>query len=477
MLRRQFEERAGRGKLTGKNQHKILVVDDERSMREFLEILLSKEGYQVLLAGSGEEACRMLDQEHFDLLITDIKMKDINGIDVLKRAKEISPDSIVIMISAFATAETAVEAMKEGAYDYIPKPFKVNEFKKIVRDALEAEKKVARRAEGASSIETHLGFLVGDSPQMKKVYDLIDRVAPTKSNVLISGESGTGKELVAKAIHRQSPRKDKPFVVINCAGIPENLIESELFGYKKGAFTGATTDKDGLFDVADGGTVFFDEIGELSPAIQVKLLRVIQERTFTAVGDTEEKSVDVRFISATNKDLESEVIKQKFREDLYFRLNVIHISMPPLRERIGDLPLLAQHFLEKFSREHGKDVRKISAYAMDILSQYSFPGNVRELENIIERSVALETSNIVLPESLTLSNFQRERIRQDRRQRDLTSRGISLDEVLADIEKDYILKSLEIAHGSRQRAADLLGISMRSFRYRLEKLGLQSLPD
>jgi len=228
---------------------------------------------------------------------------------------------------------------------------------------------------------------------------------------------------------------------------------------------------------ADGGTVFFDEIGELSPAIQVKLLRVIQERTFTAVGDTEEKSVDVRFISATNKDLESEVIKQKFREDLYFRLNVIHISMPPLRERIGDLPLLAQYFLEKFSREHGKDVRKISAYAMDILSQYSFPGNVRELENIIERSVALETSNIVLPESLTLSNFQRERIRQDRRQRDLTSRGISLDEVLADIEKDYILKSLEIAHGSRQRAADLLGISMRSFRYRLEKLGLQSLPD
>ncbi|MFH0786990.1 MAG: sigma-54 dependent transcriptional regulator, partial [Pseudomonadota bacterium] len=323
----------------------------------------------------------------------------------------------------------------------------------------------------------HFDCLVGDSPQMRKVYDLIDRVAPTKSNVFISGESGTGKELVAKAIHRQSLRKDKRFVVINCAGIPESLIESELFGYRKGAFTGATTDKEGLFDVADGGTVFFDEVGELTPAIQVKLLRVIQERTFTAVGGTEEKSVDVRFVSATNKNLEEEVLKQKFREDLFFRLNVIHIAMPPLRERVGDLPLLAQDFLEKFSRELGKEVKKISAYAMDILGQYSFPGNVRELENIIERSVALETSNIVLPESLTLSNLQRERIRDNRRQRDLTPKGVSLDEVLAEVEKDYILRSLELAHGSKQKAADLLGVSMRSFRYRLDKLGLHAGQD
>jgi two-component system response regulator PilR (NtrC family) len=454
------------------------VVDDERSMREFLEILLAKEGYQVSLAASGEEACHMLGNENFDLLITDIKMKDVDGIDVLKKAKAISPESIVIMISAFATAETAVEAMKEGAYDYIPKPFKVKEFKKIVKDALQSKKRITYgEAEGRSESRYHFGCLVGDSPQMRKVYDLIERVGPTKSNVLISGESGTGKELVAKAIHRQSLRKEKPFLVINCAGIPENLIESELFGYKKGAFTGATTDKEGLFEVADGGTVFFDEIGELSPAIQVKLLRVIQERTFTAVGGTEEKSVDVRFISATNKDLEGEVIKEKFREDLFFRLNVIHIAMPPLRERTGDLSVLAQHFLEEFSMELGKDVKKISAYAMDILSQYSFPGNVRELENIIERSVALETSNIVLPESLTLSNFQRERTRQDRRQRDLTSKGVNLDGVLAEIEKDYILKGLEMAHGSKQRAADLLGISMRSFRYRLDKLGLHTSHD
>lgn len=454
------------------------MVDDERSMREFLEILLSKEGYQVFLAGNGEEACEMLEERIFDLLITDIKMKDIDGIDVLKKAKTISPDAIVIIISAFATAETAVEAMKEGAYDYIPKPFKVKEFKKIVKEALQSKRPVSlEEAEDKTKNRYHFDCLVGDSPQMRKVYDLIDRVAPTKSNVFVSGESGTGKELIAKAIHRQSLRKDKPFVVINCGGIPESLIESELFGYKKGAFTGAATDKEGLFDVADGGTVFFDEVGELTPAIQVKLLRVIQERTFTAVGGTDEKSVDVRFISATNKNLEDEVVNQKFREDLFFRLNVIHIAMPPLRERVGDLPLLAQDFLEKFSRELGKEVKKISAYAMDILREYSFPGNVRELENIIERSVALETSNIVLPESLTLSNLQRERTRENRRQKDLTQKGVNLDELLAEIEKDYILKGLELAHGSKQKAADLLGVSMRSFRYRLDKLGLHTSQD
>ncbi|NTV58709.1 MAG: sigma-54-dependent Fis family transcriptional regulator, partial [Deltaproteobacteria bacterium] len=401
------------------------------SMRELLQLMLDKEGYQVTLAASGEEALKVLENNTFDLVITDIRMQDIDGIDVLKKAKALSPESVVIMISAFATAETAVEAMKEGAYDYIPKPFKNRDFKKIVRDALES-KGPAAGVEGESESRSiqHFGCLVGESPQIKRIYDLVERVGPTKSNVFISGESGTGKELVAKAIHRQSPRRDKNFVVINCAGIPDNLIESELFGYKKGAFTGAAADKEGLFEVADGGTVFLDEVGELTPAIQVKLLRVIQERTFTAVGGTEEKSVDVRLISATNKDLENEVIHGRFREDLFFRLNVIHIAMPPLREREGDLALLSQHFLEKYSRDLGKNVKKISAYAMDILKQYNFPGNVRELENIIERSVALETSNIVLPESLTLSNFQRERSREGRRRRDLTPEGIKLDDIL-----------------------------------------------
>jgi two-component system response regulator PilR (NtrC family) len=464
--------------LSGKETQTILVVDDERSMREFLDILLTKEGYQVSVAASGREACQVVEQKKYDVIITDIKMQDVNGIEVLKKAKTVSPESIVIMISAFATAETAVEAMREGAYDYIPKPFKVRDFKKIVRDALESKTpRTLEDADDRSKVRFHFGCLIGDSPQMRKVYDLIERVGPTKSNVFISGESGTGKEFVAKAIHRESPRKGKAFVVINCAGMPENLIESELFGYRKGAFTGAAADKEGLFDVADGGTVFFDEVGELTPAIQVKLLRVIQERTFTAVGGTEERSVDVRFISATNKDLESEVMKERFREDLFFRLNVIHVNMPPLRERDGDLPVLAQYFLEKYSAEIGKNVKKISAYAMDLLKQYQFPGNVRELENIIERSVALETSNIVLPESLTLSNFQRERNRENRRRRDLTPEGINVDEILGEIEREYILKSLELAHGSKQKAATLLGITMRSLRYRLDKLGMITSPD
>jgi two-component system response regulator PilR (NtrC family) len=461
------------GGLSGIDGQSILVVDDEKSMREFLEIMLTKEGYQVTLAENGEGACQYLDSQHYDLVITDIRMKDIDGIGVLRKAKTVDADAKVVLISAFATAETAVEAMKEGAYDYIPKPFKVNEFKKIVKEAIQSTSNGNGVATGERAEDrNHFGVLVGESPQMKKIYDLVRKVAETKSNILISGESGTGKELVARAIHRLSPRRDKPMVAINCGGIPETLIESELFGYRKGAFTGAASDKEGLFGVAHGGTVFLDEIGELSPAIQVKLLRVIQEKRFTAVGGTEEKAVDVRLISATNKDLEKEVIDKRFREDLFFRINVINISMPPLREREGDLPLLAHHFLEKYSREFGKNIKKISAYALDILGGYSFPGNVRELENIIERSVALETSNIVLPESLTLSNLHKERSRDSRRSTDLGSEGIKLEEVLAEIEKNYLIKALEIARGSKQGAAELLGLSMRSFRYRLEKVGL-----
>lgn len=460
--------------MSGKGEHNILVVDDDRSMREFLEIMLSREGYQVEVADSGERACRMLDKRAYDLVVTDIRMKDVDGIEVLKKAKLSATETMVILISAFATAETAVEAMKQGAYDYIPKPFKVDEFKKIIREALAGRKAAPGRTPGASGPDRRLHFdlLIGESPQMHRVYDLIEKVAGNKSNILISGESGTGKELVARAIHRLSQRRDKPFVAINCAGIPESLIESELFGYRKGAFTGAHTDKEGFFDVADGGTVFLDEVGELTPAIQVKLLRVIQEKAFTALGGTEEKNVDVRFISATNKDLEREVMNKGFREDLYFRLNVIHIPVPPLRERDGDLQLLAQYFLEKFAVEFGKDIRKISAYAMDILQKYSFPGNVRELENIVERSAALETSNIVLPESLALSNLRAKDQERARRKTDLGPEGLDLEKIMAEIERDYILKALEMAQGSRQRAADLLGVNLRSLRYRMSKLGL-----
>ena len=447
----------------------ILVVDDELSMREFLEILLTKEGYAVSCAESGEDACTILDGEAFDLVITDIRMDNIDGLGVLRKVKEVNPETPVIMISAYATAETAIEAMKEGAYDYIPKPFEVEEFKKILRDAIH-RKAASRGEEDDLTGGLHFGCLIGDSPQMKKVYELIRRVAETKTNILISGESGTGKELVARAIHEQSPRYERPFVVINCAGIPETLIESELFGYRKGAFTGANTDKAGFFEAADGGTVFFDEIGELSPAIQVKLLRVIQEKTFTRIGETQERTVDVRFISATNKNLEQEVMDEKFREDLFFRLNVIEIPMPPLREREGDLPLLAHHFSGKYSKELGKNIKKVSTYAMDILGKYPFPGNIRELENIIERSVALETSNIVLPQSLTLSDFKKALVREDRRSTDLGPDGIKLDEVMTEIERDYITKAIEMTFGSHKKAAELLGITYQSLRHRLTKL-------
>ena len=450
---------------------KILVVDDQESMREFLEIMLTKEGYQVLVAEDGEHACTILDKETFDLVITDIRMRNLNGIGVLKKVKDRSPGAMVILISAFATPETAVEAMKEGAYDYIPKPFKVNDLKRVVKDALKSRVASGEDDTGSTS-HFHFDSLIGESPQMKRVYDLIQRVSRTKTNVLITGESGTGKELVARAIHHLSERRRKPIVVINCAGMPETLIESELFGHRKGAFTGAFADKEGLFDVADGGTVFLDEVGELSPLIQVKLLRVIQERTFTMVGGVDVKTVDVRFISATNKDLEKEVIQKNFREDLYFRLNVIPIAIPPLRERKGDLPLLAQYFLEKFSREMGKDIKKISTYAMDILSHYPFPGNVRELENIVERSVALETSNIVLPESLTLSILTRDVEENWKRSSDLRPEGIQLDEVMANVEREYLIQALQMVHGSKQKAAELLGITLRSLRYRLEKQGI-----
>jgi len=450
----------------------ILVVDDEKGIRDLLELMLIREGYDVSLAEDGEKACRLIEARSFDLVVTDIRLGDIDGIEVLRKAKAKGSDMPVIMISAFSSAETAVEAMKEGAYDYIPKPFNIAEFKRIVKSAIQSH--TSSENEDSNSGLLHFGYLLGESPKMKNIYDIIKRVAPTKTNIFISGESGTGKELVAKAVHSMSPRCDKPMIAINCAGLAESLIESELFGYRKGAFTGANYDKTGLFEAANGGTVFLDEIGELTPAIQVKLLRVIQERRFIAVGGTEEKSVDVRIISATNRDLEQEVINGNFREDLYFRLNVIKISVPPLREREGDLELLSNFFLAKYAREQGKGIKKISAYAMNILSGYHFPGNVRELENIIERGVALEASNIILPESLTLANFrERGKNTRGRRRNDIGEEGIDLDQTLADMEREYVMKALAMTGGDRQAASDLLRIPLRSLRYRMEKFGLK----
>ena len=463
--------------MTEKTSH-ILVVDDELSMRELLEYMLNREGYQVTCAEDGRKAIKLLEKNQYDMLLCDIKLGDISGLDVLRASKKNSQDTVVILISAYASTETAVEAMNEGAYDYVPKPFDKDELLQTVAKALdirtvEHEKQLLN---DQLKENLHFGLLVGTSPAMRHIYKLILQVAKTKTNVLITGESGTGKELIAKAVHQESDRSDQPFVVINCGGIPETLMESELFGHKKGSFTGATSDKKGLFEEAHKGTIFLDEIGELSLPIQVKLLRAVQEKVFKAVGGTEDISVDMRILSATNKYLEKEVIAGNFREDLFYRLNVIEIKVPPLRERKADLRPLAQYFLEKYSKEMGKEITKFSSYAIDMLNKYDFPGNIRELENLLERSVALSTTNIILPDSLALSIHKRRWIEgfKDRRfDLDDVSQGVSLDIILEEIERAYLKKALDCSNGSKNKAAELLGISFRSLRYRLDKLRIE----
>lgn len=456
-------------------EKQILVVDDERGMRDLLEIMLTREGYGVTVAESGKKALALLASKHFDLVLCDIRLGDLSGLDVLHEARKLDPPPVVVMISAYATTETAVEAMNQGAFDYIPKPFDNEELKATVKNALERktieQDKKALDSELARTVQ--FGRIVGSSPAMNKVFEVIRQAAPTRTNILITGESGTGKELIARSIHDQSPRKSRPFVVIHCGGIPESLLESELFGHLKGSFTGANQDKKGLFEAGNGGTVFLDEAGELNLSIQVKLLRVIQERMVKPVGGTHDISVDIRLVSATNKILEDEVIAGRFREDLFYRLNVIEIRVPPLRERREDLKLLAQHFLDKYSAEMGKKITKMSSYAIDMLNRYDFPGNVRELENMIERSVALSTTNIILPESLALSTHRRSKLAGDMRgwERgiELPFNGMDVDGFLAEVEKACLDKALSMSGGVKHKAAKLLGISMDSFRYRFDK--------
>ena len=460
------------------NTPHILVVDDELSMREFLEIMLVREGYRISCAESGRQAISMIAKSDFDLLLCDIRLGDMTGLDVLRASKQRNPNAVVIMISAFATTATAVEAMNEGAYDYVPKPFDNEELKVTIAKALELKTLEHEKAIIDDELKKtiHFGKIIGNSPAMINVYKMIKQVARTRTNILITGESGTGKELIARALHEQSDRRDNPFVVINCSGIPETLMESELFGHRKGAFTGAAHDKKGLFEIADKGTVFLDEIGEISPPIQVKLLRAVQERVFKAVGGNEDIIVDIRFISATNKDLEQEVIAGRFREDLFYRLNVIEIKLPPLRERKSDLRLLAQHFLDKYSREMEKEITKISSYAIDLLNKYDFPGNIRELENLMERSVALSSTNIILPDSLAIS-FHKQRwiegISDKRFDLDEVKNGVSLDQILEEIERAYLKKALECSNGNKQKAAELLGLRYHTFWRRLEKMGIE----
>ena len=448
---------------------KILVSDDELSMRQFLEILLKKEGHQVVCAEDGQEAWVRFQAEPFDLVISDIKMPKMDGLELLQKVKEQRPSLAVIMVTAYASPEDAIAAMKAGAYDYLTKPFKLEEIKSVIHNALEL-------TEGHAPVEAPVGIfcnIVGHSTKMVQIYNLVRQVGPTRTNVLISGESGTGKELAARAIHQHSSRNGKPFVTINCSAIPENLMESELFGHVKGAFTGAVANKKGLFEIAHEGTVFLDEIGDLSPLIQVKLLRVIQEREFMRVGETQTINVDVRIISATNKNLEQEVIQGRFREDLFYRLNVVHLHLPPLRERREDIPLLAQYFLEKYSKELGKNVRSISSYVLDTLMNYTFPGNVRELENIIERSVALEGSNIILPESLLLSEHKKEAVPKGLPFVHLTPAGMDLEKELNQLEKEVLQQALQLSNGVIKKAAELLQLSFRSMRWKIQKHGLR----
>jgi len=452
----------------------ILVVDDDRGMREFLEIMLTREGYKVATAGDGVKALGQCQKESFDLVITDLKMPKMDGIGFLRQIKDISPETMVILITAYASGETALTAMKEGAYDYIEKDFKIEDLKKVIRNALGRKREKHGDAVFLKKVgnAVRFGNMIGKSREMLKVYGTIKKVADTPANVLIFGESGTGKELVARAIHENSSRREMPFLVINCGGIPENLLESELFGYVKGAFTGAYADKAGLFEVAHGGVVFLDEISELPALLQVKLLRVVQEKTFRRIGGSDDIRVDVRIISATNRNLADSVKSGSFREDLFYRLNVIPINLPPLRERREDIPILTSHFIEKYSREFNKEIKTISTYALELLMKYRFPGNIRELENIIERSVALETSNIILPENLILSEEMREG--EGTAIPELPDAGFNLNEELARIEKGLIEKALQKAEGSKTKAAELLGINDDSLHYRSKKLGIGS---
>ncbi|MEW6593784.1 MAG: sigma-54 dependent transcriptional regulator [Thermodesulfobacteriota bacterium] len=457
---------------------RILVADDELSMREFLKILLESEGHEARLAASGTEALAMLGRESFDLMISDIRMPDMDGLHLLEAARRQHPLLPVVLITAYASPEDAVHAMKDGAYDYITKPFKVPEIKRIIRSALAHQPPAEPRREAVAPV----AGILGESPEMVKIYDLIARVAPTPANVLIQGESGTGKELVARAIHRLSPMADHEFVPITCSAIPESLFESEVFGHVKGAFTGASTGKIGLFELANNGTAFLDEIGELSPFIQTKLLRVLQERECKRVGATDTLRVNVRVISATNKNLEEEVMAGRFREDLFYRLAVVPIRMPPLRERKADIPLLAEHFLRKYSDLFGKEVRTISSYAMEVLMEYDFPGNVRELENIIERGVALANSTIILPESLALAAHHKSKSAAPppgppdaaslTSEEGILARG--LEQALEDIERRMIALALQRSGNSKTRAADLLRMSFRSLRYKIKKYQIDS---
>jgi len=455
------------------SKRKVLVVDDDLSLRQFLTNMLRRGGYSIRAVPSGEEALAALALEPADVVVTDLNMHGMTGMEVLKAVKADYPDTEVVMITAYATTENAVAAMKEGAYDYVVKPFNVDELKLILAKAFEKRELGAENRELRAALTDRFGYgnMVGKSEAMARVYDLMDRVKDTPVNVLVTGQSGTGKELVARAIHAEGNRRAKPFRSINCGAIPENLIESELFGYVKGAFTGANKDTVGLFGSAEGGTLFLDEVGEMPLQTQVKLLRAIQERKIRPIGAPEEIAVNVRLIAATNRDLTEEVHEGRFREDLYYRLRVVTVELPTLKDRLSDLPLLVQHFLDRYSREFGRPGMTVGEDVRRLLAGYGWPGNVRELENVIQRGVALARTDEIdpgcLPPEILAADADGPVFATD-----VGPAGVNLDSVMDTYERQLLESALGEAAGVKKEAARLLGITFRSLRYRLQKLGL-----
>jgi two-component system response regulator PilR (NtrC family) len=461
----------------------VLVVDDEKSIQEFFAILLKKEGYEAACASGGEEALSLIAAKQYDLVISDVAMPGMSGLELLQKIKSDNPQSAVLMMTAYSDTESAVQAMKLGAVDYLLKPFKVEEIKAVIGQALECKKLASKTSRLSGAIKEHLGTnqMIGRSQPMKRVFAKIAKVANTRATVLISGESGTGKELVARAIHENGGLRHGPFVSVNCGAIPENLIESELFGYMRGAFTGALQNKRGLFEVAENGTFFLDEVGELPLATQVKLLRVLQEKRLRRVGGTEDVGIRCRVVAATNRNLEDEIRAGRFREDLYYRLNVMPINLPPLRERFEDIPSLVEFFLTLHGKDYHSPVRKLSDSAMEAFLSYEYPGNVRELENLVEQTLAMATQEVVqkaeLPGVLLRALGEKGNLEPSAALPifggDDENDTVYLDSLLEEYERQILQRALDASGGVKKKAAKLLNISFRSIRYRLSKLGIE----
>jgi DNA-binding NtrC family response regulator len=453
---------------------RILIVDDEEVLRDVLDVVLRREGFDIVSAASGEEALHLLETEEVDLVILDVMLPGISGIDTLRAIRISNPHLPVIVITAFSSIDGAIEAMKHGAFHYIPKPFKNEEVVLTVNKALEQRRlsNENERLKNELSEKYAYSNIIGKSEPMRKVFDLIRLAAPSRSNILIIGESGTGKELVAKAIHHASPRARMAFVTVNSGSLPPELLESSLFGHIKGAFTGAIATKRGLFEVADGGSIFLDEIGNINLETQAKLLRVIQEKEFMRLGSVETVRVDVRIIAATNADLQKLMAESRFREDLFYRLNVITIQLPPLRRKREDIPLLVSHFLQKYADENKRKVREVTPDAMRILMDHPWPGNVRELENTIERAVVLCTGDRITPE--LLPDYLRYPTRTDQPAMIVPQDGISLKDAVSNYERAMILQSLELANGVQKRAAELLQVKPSTLNEMMKRLGIHA---